>query len=208
MDDAAGLDPENWVDQHGDSLFRFAVLRVQDPETASDLVQETFLAALLSRESYSGRSSVRTWLVAILKHKIADRLRELGRERRSREGEGSGDGTEGMFDRRGHWRTPPLDWGSDPLREYERREFWEVLGRCLSKIPAHLGDAFLECELEGESREAICRDLNITPENLSVRLFRARLRLGRCLEMHWFRGRATTSEVPQALTCPTAGSGR
>jgi RNA polymerase sigma-70 factor (ECF subfamily) len=208
MDDAPSLDPEKWVDQHGDSLFRFAVLHVQDPETASDLVQETFLAALSSRETYSGRSSVRTWLVAILKRKVADRLRKTGRERRFREAEESEDETERMFDRRGHWRMPPLDWGSDPLRESERREFWEVLGQCLSKIPAHLGDAFLECELEGESREAICRNLKITPENLSVRLFRARLLLRRCLEMHWFRGRATTSEVTQALTCPTAGSGR
>jgi RNA polymerase sigma-70 factor, ECF subfamily len=208
MDDAAALDPETWVDQHGDSLFRFAVLRVQDPETASDLVQETFLAALSSRETYSGRSSVRTWLVGILKRKVADRIRMIGREQRFQQAGGSERGTEGMFDRRGHWRTPPLDWGSDPLREYERREFWEVLGQCLSKIPAHLVDAFLECELEGESREAICRDLEITPENLSVRLFRARLLLRRCLEMHWFRGRASTSEVPQELTWATAGSDR
>ena len=180
----------------------------QDPETASDLVQETFLAALSSREAYSGRSSVRTWLVGILKRKVADRLRMVGRERRFQQAEGSEDGTEGMFDRRGHWRTPPLDWGSDPLREYERREFWEVLERCLARIPAHMVNAFLERELEGESREAICRDLKITPENLSVRLFRARLLLRRCLEMHWFRGRATTSEVPQALSWATAGSGR
>jgi RNA polymerase sigma-70 factor, ECF subfamily len=208
MDDAAALDPETWVDQHGDSLFRFAVLRVQDPETAADLVQETFLAAIRLRNTYAGRSSVRTWLIAILKHKIADCLRKIGREQRFQEGNASEDGTQGMFDRRGHWRIPPLDWGSDPLREYERREFWEVLGRCLSKIPAHLVDAFLECELEGGSREAICRDLKITPENLSVRLFRARLLLRRCLEMHWFRGRVTTSEVPQALACPAAGSGR
>ncbi len=208
MDDAVALDPETWVDQHGDSLFRFAVSRVQDPETASDLVQETFLAALRIRDTYAGRSSVRTWLIAILKHKIADCLRKVGREQRFQEGWASEDGTQGMFDRRGHWRTPPLDWGSDPLREYERREFWEVLGRCLSKIPAHLVDAFLECELEGLSREAICRDLNITPENLSVRLFRARLLLRRCLEMHWFCGGEARSRGPRALTCPTAATGR
>jgi RNA polymerase sigma-70 factor (ECF subfamily) len=208
MDDAAVLDPETWVDQHGDSLFRFAVLRVQDPETAADLVQETFLAALSSRQSYSGRSSVRTWLVGILKRKVADRLRMAGRERRFRQADGSGSRTEGMFDRRGHWRTPPLDWGGDPFREYERREFWEVLERCLARIPAHMVDAFLERELEGESREAICRDLKITPENLSVRLFRARLLLRRCLEIHWFRGRELTSEVPQATAWATAGSCR
>jgi RNA polymerase sigma-70 factor, ECF subfamily len=206
MDNPTALDPETWVDQHGDSLFRFAVSRVQDPETASDLVQETFLAALRIRHTYAVRSSVRTWLVAILKHKIADRLREIGREQRSREGNGPGDGTEGMFDRHGHWRISPLDWGSDPLREYERREFWEVLGRCLSKIPAHLVDAFLERELEGLSREAICRDLDITPKNLSVRLFRARLLLRRCLEMNWFCGGEARSRGPRASTCPTAGT--
>ncbi len=159
MDDLAAFDPETWVDQHGDSLFRFAVSRVQDPETAADLVQETFLAALRIRDTYARRSSVRTWLVAILKHKIADRLREFSREQRYRAGNGTGDGTEGVFDSRGHWRIPPLDWGSDPIREYERREFWEVLGRCLSKIPPHLVDAFLGCELEGLSREVICREL-------------------------------------------------
>jgi RNA polymerase sigma-70 factor (ECF subfamily) len=207
MDDASALEPETWVDQHGDSLYRFAVLRVQDPEAAADLVQETFLAALSSRPTYSGRSSVRTWLVAILKRKVADRLRQAGRERRFQEAETPEEGAGVIFDRRGHWRTPPLDWGGDPLREYERREFWEVLGRCMSKIPAHLGDAFLERELEGESREAICRDLKITPENLSVRLFRARLLLRRCLVMHWFRGRASSSDVPQELTWATAGSG-
>jgi RNA polymerase sigma-70 factor (TIGR02943 family) len=207
MDDAVALDPETWVDQHGDSLFRFAVSRVQDPEIASDLVQETFLAALRIRDTYAGRSSVRTWLIAILKHKIADCLRKIGREQRFQEGWASEDGTQGMFDRRGRWRTPPLDWGSDPLRESERREFWEVLGRCLSKIPAHLVDAFLECELEGLSREAICRDLNVTPENLSVRLFRARLLLRRCLEMNWFCGGEARSRSPEALTCPAAGTG-
>jgi RNA polymerase sigma-70 factor, ECF subfamily len=208
MDDTAALDPETWVDQHGDSLFRFAVSRVQDPETASDLVQETFLAALSSRATYSGRSAVRTWLVGILKRKVADRLRTIGRERRFQQAEGSERGTEGMFDSRGHWRTPPLDWGGDPLRESERREFWEVFERCLARVPAHMVDAFLGRELEGESREAICRDLKITPENLSVRLFRARLLLRRCLEMHWFRGRESTTEVPQALNWATAGSGR
>jgi RNA polymerase sigma-70 factor (ECF subfamily) len=207
MDDAAALDPETWVDQHGDSLFRFAVLRVQDPETAADLVQETFLAAIRLRNTYAGRSSVRTWLIAILKHKIADCLRKIGREQRFQEGRASGDAAQGMFDLRGHWRTPPLDWGSDPLREYERREFWEVLERCLSKIPAHLVDAFLECELEGLSREAICRDLNVTPENLSVRLFRARLLLRRCLEMNWFCGGEARSRGPEALTWPVAGTG-
>src|SRR5262249_9474111 len=206
MDNATALGPETWVEEHGDSLFRFAVLRVRDPDTASDLVQETFLAALRVRDTYSGRSSARSWLVAILKHKIADHLRRIGREQRFQVGRVSEDRAECAFDRRGHWRAAPLDWGSDPLRESERREFWDVLGRCLSRLPARLADAFLERELEGLSREAICRDLKIPPENLSVQLFRARLLLRRCLEMHWFCGRAARSEGAQAWAWVTARS--
>ena len=65
-------DPESWVDHYGDFLYRFALSRVKDPDIAEDLVQETFLAALRSRESFESRSAGRTWLIAILKHKIVD----------------------------------------------------------------------------------------------------------------------------------------
>ena len=51
------LNPEKWVDLHGDILFRFAMMRVGNPETASELVQETFLAALKSSSQFKGKSS-------------------------------------------------------------------------------------------------------------------------------------------------------
>src|SRR5512134_1775506 len=62
---------------HTRVLYRFAVKVVRDPALAEDLVQETFLAALAGAGNrFAGRSSVRTWLTGILKHKIADALRE------------------------------------------------------------------------------------------------------------------------------------
>ena len=39
-------DPERWVDEHGDYLFRYARARLRDTAAAEDVVQETFLAAL------------------------------------------------------------------------------------------------------------------------------------------------------------------
>ena len=73
-------DPANWVDQYGDFLYRFVSSRVKDPSVAEDLVQETFLAALKARENFKGRSTARTWLTAILKHKIVDHIRKRVRE--------------------------------------------------------------------------------------------------------------------------------
>ena len=73
--------PESWVDKYGDLLYRYALSRIQNPSTAEDLVQETFLAALRARDRFAGNSTTRTWLVGILRHKIYDHLRHICRER-------------------------------------------------------------------------------------------------------------------------------
>ncbi len=35
-------DPATWVDEHGDALFRYALLRVRERASAEDVVQETY----------------------------------------------------------------------------------------------------------------------------------------------------------------------
>src|SRR5215469_9072658 len=74
------IDAERWVDDHGDVLYRYALERVRKPDIAQDLVQETFLAAVRTQERFRGGSTVRSWLCGILKHKICDHYRKLGRE--------------------------------------------------------------------------------------------------------------------------------
>src|ERR1044071_5821844 len=71
---------ERWVDEHGECLYRFALVRVRKPEVAEDLVQESFLAAVRGYTKFGGRSSERSWLCGILKNKIVDYFRKLGRE--------------------------------------------------------------------------------------------------------------------------------
>jgi len=68
-----------WMDDHGECLYRYALVRVRKPE-AEDLVQEAFLAAVRGFEKFGGRSSERSWLVGILKNKIVDHFRKVGRE--------------------------------------------------------------------------------------------------------------------------------
>ncbi len=53
------IDPELWVEKHGDALFLYALLRLRDPAVAEEVVQETFLAALRAKERFQGRSSER-----------------------------------------------------------------------------------------------------------------------------------------------------
>ena len=66
------VDPSNWVKEHADYLYAFAFARISDVERAKDLVQDTFLAGLEKLNRFEGKSSIRTWLTAILKNKIID----------------------------------------------------------------------------------------------------------------------------------------
>jgi RNA polymerase sigma-70 factor (ECF subfamily) len=55
-------------------VWRF-VARLADPGTADDLTQETYLRVLPALASFEGRSSARTWLLAIARRVVVDRIR-------------------------------------------------------------------------------------------------------------------------------------
>jgi RNA polymerase sigma-70 factor (ECF subfamily) len=180
--------PEDWVDLYGDDLFRYALIRVRDPKTAEDIVQETFLAALESRHRFAGRSSEKSWMVGILKHKVIDHFRKSSREFSTAKVEFSTDGSKELFDEDGHWNldeNSPAEW-VNPDRAFEKSEFWEILNRCFSRLSPQMASAFSLRELDELSSDAICEALKISPANLWVVLHRARMQLRRCLEIHWF----------------------
>ena len=182
--------PESWVDRYGDFLYRFALSRIKDPSIAEDLVQETFLAALKARKNFQGRSSARTWLIAILKHKIVDHIRKQVREQASDKVESiynaaANDPADTIFNDEGDWRIRPSKWSIDPMKLYEQKEFMDVLYHCLGELPKRQAEAFMMREIDGFSTEEICKVLNISATNSWVMLYRARMWLRQCLENNW-----------------------
>ncbi len=182
--------PESWVDQYGDFLYHFTLSRIKDPSIAEDLVQETFLAALKARKNFQGRSTARTWLIAILKHKIVDHIRKQVREHTSDKLESmsntaANDPVDSSFNDEGDWRIRPSKWAIDPMKLYEQKEFMDILYQCLGELPERQAEAFMMREIDGLSTEEICKVLNITATNSWVMLYRARMWLRRCLENSW-----------------------
>jgi RNA polymerase sigma-70 factor (TIGR02943 family) len=186
-------EPEQWVDRHGDGLYRYALLRLRSPDLAADIVQETFADALRARNSFAGRSSEWAWLVGILRHKIIDHIRKVGRQPKSGRGERSKSESELAFDRRGEWRVGPAEWRSDPSLQLETVEFWDVIAGCLSRLPQSLADAFTLRELDGLEANEVQSILDISPANFWKRLHRARFLLRRCLESRWYGERPKKS---------------
>jgi len=179
-------DPQTWLEEHGDYLYRYAMLRVHNPQVAEDTVQETLLAALEAKDRFDGRASVRTWLVGILKHKIIDYFRRHSREFSISDLASPEDSLEDVFDRDGNWRVPPTAWRDSPAQTLERKEFWRIFETCMSELPQRLAQVFALREIEGFPSEEICKRLNISATNLDVMMYRTRLRLARCLDAKWF----------------------
>lgn len=185
------MDPAEFaaeIESHRSYLLRVAQLQLRDRDIAEDTVQDTMVAALAGREGFTGRSSLKTWLTGILKHKIIDAIRRRQREplaTAALDEELDVDDFDALFADNGAWESPPADWG-DPETALNRRQFFEVLELCLAKLPANTARVFMMREVLELESEEICKELSITPNNLWVILYRARMALRQCLERNWF----------------------
>jgi len=187
----AASSPDQWVDLHGNYLYRFALSRLRNRELAENAVQETLLSALTARKKFCGRSSERTWLIGILKHKIIDHYRKKYREISVTDlVPEDQDAVESFYDVAGKPNKYPSEWEADPRQLSSNNEFWRILEDCLKKLPKATADAFSMREMDKIDTKEICKILGISATNLWVMLHRARLQLRGCLENNWFEKKA------------------
>jgi RNA polymerase sigma-70 factor (ECF subfamily) len=180
------------LDTHRRYLLRVAQLQLRDTDLAEDVVQETLVAALVARDGFSRRSSVKTWLTGILKHKIVDAIRQKQRQPiilATFEDETDLDDFDPLFKDNGAWEAPPADWG-DPENALSRREFMDIMELCLDRLPPNTARVFMMREIMELETDEICKELTITANNLWVILYRARMALRHCLDQNWFAPQA------------------
>ncbi len=175
---------ESWVDEHAGYLFRYAIPRVRDHHAAEEIVQETFLAAMKALESFRWKSSPRTWLIGILRHKIMDLFRRIDRKKETESLDVSDPTIDAWFDSKGRWIKAPEDL--DPVALQERADFWVIFEGCLETLPELQAEAFSLRVMDDVESTEVCKVLSISSTNLWVLLHRARARLRACLETKWF----------------------
>ena len=200
IDKKTTLDPARWLDEYGNYLYRYALMRVRDTAIAEDILQETLLAAFSTSQGHAGLSSERSWLVGIMKHKVVDYFRRVARMTQFQLTTDTGESEfENAGPWRGHWREDqaPVSWPADAAAALESREFWEIFNRCLSQLPQQIAIAFTLREIDGLNANEICEILQITPNNLWVILHRGRVKLRRLLETEWFQNHTPSTPVTQ-----------
>jgi RNA polymerase sigma-70 factor (ECF subfamily) len=145
------------------SLLGYARRRVGRPDLAEDLVQETWIAAMTSLPSFAGRSSLRTWLISILRRKIVDSFRRQK--------------SQVAFDDTFHAQGEEVqetrldDEGALRIVESE-----------LAGLPAGEREAITLCDVEGVDREEAAKRMGVTRGHLRVLLHRGRHKLRASLE--------------------------
>ena len=148
-------------------LYRFALRATRDPELARDLAQDALVAAVAQLAEFAQRSSLRTWVIGILSHKVMDHFRR--RAHLPLDGDDDAD-----------LLVAPSD--EDVERVVSAREQLSTVERALAELPALERMALLLTDVEGVDREKCCHALGVTATHLRVLLHRGRNRLRRKLE--------------------------
>ena len=174
MTEPSQIQPDDWVDTYGTYLYKYALMRLRDPSTARDAVQETFLAALKGLDRYDGRVEIKYWLRGILRNKVVDHFRKSTRETPVEDEELAA--LQNKFTQKafGIPAAKPQPWQFDLQNDPDRDAFWAVFEQCMQKLRGTTREAFTMKMLEDVDSKEICKILKIEPNHLWVLLHRAR----------------------------------
>ena len=142
------------------------------------------------RRRFPKQGACHQWLFAILKNKIIDALRQIGRQRKvftALDDELLDETFESHFFPNGHW-TPegqPQHW-NNPEKSLNNNEFQKILQSCLYNLPENTARVFTLKEILGFSSNEIQQMCGISTANYHTIMHRARESLRQCLQIKWF----------------------
>lgn len=142
---------------HGARMKSLALNMLGNVADAEDAVQEAFLRAYRSRDSFRQGATLWTWVCRILINTCYD----VGRRRAARRDEGDLDGAAAI--------EPRSPEGDHPLRL--------TLERALAQLAPIYREVFLLCEVEGYTHREVGAMLDIPEGTSKARLFEARRQL-------------------------------
>ena len=187
-----------YLEEIRQQMLKFALLQLNEQHLAEDAVQEALLGAMKNAKAFSGKAALKTWIFAILRNKIADILRKRHRQAEISSSQlnfvnadEQDDDMGELFDVSGKWTSEemPVEW-QNPEASFKQEQFWQVFEICLNNLPGRQARVFMMREYIGLDSDEICVEADLTTSNLHVLLYRARLRLQKCLESQWLKGEA------------------
>lgn len=180
------------VDEWSPAMLRLARLHVSSRESAEDVVQEGWIAALRGIDAFEGRSSLRTWVFQIVLNMAKTRgikeqrvvpfssaFRDDGAPTVDPERfQGGGEPTPGG------WRQPPAPWPT-PEAELLAKETRAVIDSSLENLPERQRAVIALRDVDGFEPAEVCELLDLSAGNQRILLHRARSAVRRDLEVYF-----------------------
>lgn len=154
--------------EQGSAFRAFLRKRLSDDALVEDLLQQSLLKAVERSHELKQRDSAVSWFYRILRNAVVDYYRAHAADHRK---------VEGLLREMvasGEDQTPALD--------DMRPTVCACLGTLLKEMRPAYADLIRRIDLEGESPAAVAKNLQVTANNLTVRLHRARQALRATLE--------------------------
>jgi RNA polymerase sigma-70 factor (ECF subfamily) len=171
------------VERYHGAMVNLAKLYARNRASAEEIVQDSWVAVIEGIGRFEGRSSLKTWLFAIVANKARSRAQRDGLIVLLDDMAPGADLDPARFDERGHWTQPPGQWDTlSPERLAGDREVLKHIGAALDALPPAQRAVVLLRDVEGLDPDEICNVLGVSESNLRVLLHRARTRLRAALE--------------------------
>lgn len=179
-----------WVEEHSDKMYSWALHKTSIPEVAQDIVQDVFLSAYKSFDNFREDSKPRTWLLSILNNKIIDYYRKKGKSIQSSldaEQDQEEQLEKQFFNQKGQWKNPV--WNAEWQEEQhllDNSEFNTALENCIDDLPENWAFVIRSKYIFNKEGKAIRQELGISSSNFWQITRRAKLMLKNCLDNNWF----------------------
>lgn len=157
-------------------FLRFVSRRTNSLEDAEDILQDFYLKAIRSARTLKEAGALKGWLAQVLRRTLTDYYRRGGVRKAALQ----------------RLSVETEEGRSVRIDDEAERAVCSCLYRILPTMPAEYSQLIWQVDLLGQSRKRVARTLGISPNNLGVRLYRARRALRIALERF-------------CTTCPTHG---
>ena len=165
------------VTRHDRSMRCVARTIVRTPSAADDVVQETWLAVISGLDRFEGRSSLHTWIYAILVKRARSHARRdaFSVPFSALENEGYGPTVDpGAFGADGRWSSAPVRLESEPETNLLTRELRAQLVVAIDRLPPAQRAVITLRDVVGLTAADVCSALGVSLGNQRVLLHRAR----------------------------------
>lgn len=153
--------------RHARAAFAFALRMLGNEADADDAVAEAFYEAWRQAGRFAGRSSVRTWLLGIVRHKALDLLRSRGTR-----GEDPLDDEEAVC---------VADAGMTPFEWLAERQQAQTVAECMDALPAAQKESLHLALLEGMTLAEIAAVQGVPANTVATRIHHAKRKLKDCV---------------------------